>query len=282
MQVTQASLALSFAAAAGLSGLSAISPVDSHAATVCANGTPIGRYTFKSQLNNKYVRAGIGSGSYVGAKSNRVGSWETFDIYDLGNRSGLNGGTYALRSVQDPNRWVSVDRQKALKLMPGCSTASRNRLFLAVRVGSILKLQSISNGQYVIQRSNGMLYANAPTAGGNVPQALQFGMGRVSASNPRPAPDRRTNNLTGTWRGNNAGTYSIRQTGNIVSWRGQGGNFSNIFVGQRRGNIVHGYWQDTARSQTQNSGHLSFKIINGSQLVRLSYTGALANSSWGR
>ena len=81
MQLTQASLALSFAAAAGLSGLSAFSPMNSYAATACASGTPIGRYSFKSQLNNKYVRAGIGSGSYVGAKSNRVGSWETFDIY---------------------------------------------------------------------------------------------------------------------------------------------------------------------------------------------------------
>ncbi len=294
MQTIKSSLVLSLAAAVGLSGFSVISPSGSQAATGCASGTPIGRYALKSLLNNKYVRAGIGSGSYVGSKSNRLGSWETFDIYDLGNRNGLNGGTYALRSVQDPNRWVSVNSQKALKLMPGCTTASRNRLFLAVKFNNILQLQSISNGQYVIQRSNDMLYANAPTAGGNVPKALQFHMGRIRVSNsgptanPRPAPIPRPNpgqsasNLTGSWRGNNVSSYTIRQTGNIVSWRGRGGNFSNTFIGERRGNIVNGYWQDTARSQTQNSGRLSFRIINGSQLVRISHTGAFGNSSWSR
>ena len=288
MKFATTSLAISLATAAGLSGFSTFRPSASQAATPCASGTPVGRYALKSKLNSRLVRAGIGPGSLVGAKSSRVGSWETFDIYDVGNRDGLNGGTYALRSVQDPSRWVSVNRQKALQLMPGCSTASRNRLFLANRVGEILQLQSISNGQYVIQRSNDMLYANAPTAGGNVPQALQFRMGRISSltpspsPNPSPRPGPSPSNLTGRWRGNNAGTYAIRQTGDVVSWRGHGGNFSNIFIGQRRGDIVSGYWQDTARSRTQNSGRLSFKVVNGSTLVRISHTGALGNSSWSR
>ena len=287
MTFAKASLALSLAAAAGLSGLSVISPLASEAATRCTAGTLLGRYTLKSQLTNHYVRAGIGAGSYVGAKANRVGgntSWETFDVYDLGNRNGLNGGTYALRSTQDPNRWVGVNNNKALQLQRGCTTNSRSRLFRANKIGGVLQLQSLSNGQWVIQRSNGMLHANAATTGGNVPKALQFRMGRVNYTNPnpRPTPGPSASNLTGTWRGNRAGRYTIRQTGSIVSWSGRGRDFRNIFIGQRQGNIVSGYWQDTAGSQTQNSGRLTFRIVNGSQLVRVNHTGALGNSSWSR
>ena len=287
MQFTKTSLALSLAAAAGLSGLSAISPATSEAAARCTAGTLLGRYTLKSNLTNQSVRAGIGSGAYVGAKSNRVGgntSWETFDVYDLGNRNGLNGGTYALRSTQDPNRWVGVNNQKALQLQRGCTTNSRSRLFRANKIGRVLQLQSLANGQWVIQRSNGMLHANAATTGGNVPKALQFRMGRVSSPSPSPtpAPGPSASNLTGTWKGNNAGSYTIRQTGAIVSWNGRGRNYSNVFIGQRQGDTVSGYWQDTAGSQTQNSGRLTFKIVNGSELVRISHTGALGNSRWSR
>ncbi|WP_415409156.1 hypothetical protein ACLM45_10255 [Synechococcus sp. A10-1-5-9] len=89
-------------------------------------------------------------------------------------------------------------------------------------------------------------------------------------------------NLNGTWRGNNGGTYVVRQTGSIVSWNGRGGNFKNIFIGQRQGNTVSGLWQDTASSQTQNSGRLTFKVVNGSRLVRVSHTGSLGNSNWTR
>ena len=287
MQFTKTSLALSLAAAAGLSGLSAISPATSEAAARCTAGTLLGRYTLKSNLTNQYVRAGIGSGAYVGAKSDCVGgntSWETFDVYDLGNRNGLNGGTYALRSTQDPNRWVGVNNQKALQLQRGCTTNSRSRLFRANKIGRVLQLQSLANGQWVIQRSNGMLHANAATTGGNVPKALQFRMGRVSSPSPSPtpAPGPSASNLTGTWKGNNAGSYTIRQTGAIVSWNGRGRNYRNVFIGQRQGNTVSGYWQDAASSQTQNAGRLTFKIVNGSELVRISHTGALGNSRWSR
>jgi len=116
----------------------------------------------------------------MGAVSSRVGgsrSWETFDIYDLGNRNGLNGGTYALRSTQDPGRWVSVmNNREKLRLRRGCTTATRSRLFNANRVNSTVQLQSLKNRQWVILRSDNYLYANARALGGNVPRALQFTM----------------------------------------------------------------------------------------------------------
>ena len=116
----------------------------------------------------------------MGAVSSRIGgnpSWETFDIYDLGNRHGLNGGTYALRSTIDPNRWASVmNNREKLRLRRGCTTATRSRLFNVNRVNSTLQLQSLKNRQWVILRSDNYIYANAPELGGNVPRALQFTM----------------------------------------------------------------------------------------------------------
>ena len=96
MKFAQASIALSLTAAAGLSGFTALTATPAEATTRCTSGTLLGRYALKSNLNNKYIRAGIGSDAAVGATSSRIGgnkSWETFDIYDLGNRNGLNGGT---------------------------------------------------------------------------------------------------------------------------------------------------------------------------------------------
>ena len=153
------------------------------AAISCEAGRSIGRYALRSELTGQYVRGGVTSGgtiTAVGAKATQIGgsnSWETFDIYDLGNRGGLNGNTFAFRSTIRPDRWLSVASNGSLQLAPGsCNTATRSSLFLANQVGNILQMQSLGNGQWVIQRSNGMLYANAPTAGGNVPKALQFSL----------------------------------------------------------------------------------------------------------
>ena len=286
MNVSTKSIALTLAAAAGLSGIGSITAPTAQAVTRCDSGTLLGRYTLKSKLNHKFVRAGIGADSYVGARSNTIGgssSWETFDIYDLGNRNGLNGGTYALRSTQDPSRWVGVNSQNALKLMGGCITSTTSRLFRANKVGNVVQLQSLRNGQWVIQRSDNMLYANAAAPGGNVPQALQFRMRRIgSGPSTPPAQQQSSYNLSGTWRGNDGATYTIRQSGNIISWTGRGGNFRNMFIGERQGNIVSGFWQDTAYSQTQNAGKLVFRVVDGSTLRKVGSTGAFGGTTWSR
>lgn len=152
----------------------------------CENGRNLGRFALRSELTGKFVRGGVtagGTNTAVGAKADQIGgsnSWETFDIYDLGNRGGLNGNTYAFRSSLRPDRWLSVASNGSLQLAAGaCTTATRSSLFLANQVGNILQMQALGNQQWVIQRSNGMLFANAPTAGGNVPKALQFSLQAV-------------------------------------------------------------------------------------------------------
>ncbi len=278
MHLATKTLALSFAAAAGLSSFNALTPSSAEAVTRCDSGTLLGRYTLKSKLNNKFVRAGIGSGSYVGAKSNNVGgntSWETFDIYDLGNRDGLNGGTYALRSTQDPNRWVSVNSQNALKLMNGCNTASKNRLFRANRVSNILQLQSLFNQQWVIQRSDNMLYANAPTTGGNVPKALQYKLTRIGAGPSTPVTPAQAN-INGWFRGNNSGYYTAQSSGGSFQMKAftNTGKLLNLFQGTISGNRVTGTWRNYCNN---GSGNATLVYENGS-LRRIA--GNTRNLSW--
>lgn len=152
----------------------------------CDAGRYLGRYALRSNQTGKFIRAGVGSNSVMGAVSSRIGgnrSWETFDIYELSSRNSINGGTLALRSTQDPGRWVSVaNNREKLRLRSGCTTATRSRLFNANRRNSTLQLQSLQNRQWVILRSDNYLYANAPGLGGNVPRALEFTMLRQQSA----------------------------------------------------------------------------------------------------
>jgi len=144
----------------------------------CGQGRLIGRFGLRSGLNNKLVRGGVkaeGTLTSVGAFSDQLAGWESFDIYDLSNKDGLNGGSVALRSVQDPSRWLSIGERNSLQLAAAvCTTSTKTNLFNMNRLGDSIQLQSLVNGQWVIQRSNNLLYANANHVGGNVPQALLF------------------------------------------------------------------------------------------------------------
>ena len=86
--------------------------------------------------------------------------------------------------------------------------------------------------------------------------------------------------LAGTWKANDGGTYQITQSGNRINWVGRGRNFINRFNGTINGNIVTGYWQDTAESQTQNRGTLRLKIHNAGHFTRIEQTGGFTGSTW--
>ncbi|WP_114992137.1 hypothetical protein, partial [Synechococcus sp. UW179A] len=278
MNFATKSLALSFVAAAGLSGFDTLAPLSARAVTRCNSGTLLGRYSLKSEVTNKYVRAGIGSGAYVGATSNRVSgstSWETFDIYDLSNRDGLTGTIYALRSTQDPNSWVSVNSQKKLKLMRGCNTASRNRLFRANRVSNILQLQSLSNQLWVMRGPDRMLYANAAPMGGNVPKEMQYRLTRLGSGPSSPDTQPQVN-LNGWFRGNNKGVYSAQRSGNSFQMKGfLNGKPFNLITGNIQGNIINASWKNYCN---RNTGSLKLRITSNG-LVKVGGNPGF-NTSW--
>lgn len=140
-------------------------------------------------------------------------------------------------------------------------------------------------GNAVLEFSNGQLRrisgstANTLWSRASRPANLQA-TPSCSQNTPGQPQPRAAINLNGQWRANDGGTYTIRQSGSSISWTGAGGNFRNTFNGQIKGNRIVGFWQDTASSQTQNSGQLALRIDSANRLVRISHTGAFTGSLW--
>jgi len=80
-----------------------------------------------------------------------------------------------MRSNVDPSRWLQVGDRQALELVAtNCSTIASRLLFKPGKLDGAEHLRSLYNSQWVIQRSNGVLFANAESLGGNVEKALLF------------------------------------------------------------------------------------------------------------
>ncbi len=102
-------------------------------------------------------------------------------------------------------------------------------------------------------------------------------------SQPTPPPPQQQPSpaLTGVWRGNDGGTYYLRQIGNILWWNGMsGGNdgrtFNNIFKGTitlTTGTIV-GDWADVPRGTIMGYGTLNLKVVSPNVIQKVSQTGS--------
>jgi hypothetical protein len=88
--------------------------------------------------------------------------------------------------------------------------------------------------------------------------------------------------LTGTWMGNDGGTYYIRQIGDEIVWFGESRLFSNVFFGRRSGDTVAGDWADVPKGAILQSGTLTFIVDNPAVLTRTAETGGFGGSRWSR
>lgn len=90
--------------------------------------------------------------------------------------------------------------------------------------------------------------------------------------------------LTGVWKGNDGGTYYIRQSGDQIWWFGQGSNFGNVFRGQlASGNSqITGQWADVPIGQALGSGSISLVIVNPNKLRREENPGNFTGTDWTR
>ncbi len=75
--------------------------------------------------------------------------------------------------------------------------------------------------------------------------------------------------IYGEWRGDDGGTYHMRQIGGDMWWVGisadNGNTFTNVFHGQIHGNLVTGGWLDVpngAHQSPTNAGQLTLEIDN--------------------
>jgi hypothetical protein len=122
--------------------------------------------------------------------------------------------------------------------------------------------------------------------------ATSIGLPATLTLSPQPAQAMcaAPTTLTGIWHANDGGTYHVRQTGNIVTWRGAskdgGKTWNHIFRGTRTGNIIIGNWADQPSGKIHSKGMLklnvkmspSGKSIQG--FTRLEATGGFGGSRW--
>lgn len=116
-----------------------------------ANAAP-GQVLLQSDLNGKYVRAGIGSYSFMDAVSDDVDRWETFKLIDLGEDK------VALQSTES-GKYVRAGIGKYSYLGAVSETIQGWETFNLIRLGNDkVALQSTVSGKYV---RAGMTYMGA-------------------------------------------------------------------------------------------------------------------------
>ena len=187
-----------------------------------------------------------------------------------------NGGTYVIRQTGNNVSWTGRG-------------GNWNNTFNGRIVGDRItgywqdtaSSQTQNSGQLVLRiHNNNKITLVSRTGAGSSHVWTRSSLGSLPL--PLPLPGVQQTNLTGTWRADNGGTYVIRQTGNNVSWTGSGSNWNNTFNGSIVGDRITGYWQDTASSQTQNSGQLVLRIHNNNKITLVSRTGAGSSHVWTR
>lgn len=93
--------------------------------------------------------------------------------------------------------------------------------------------------------------------------------------------------LTGVWRGDDGGTYYLRQSGNMLHWYGERAQdkpqWSNVFHGKIRDNRIKGEWLDVPKGRTMGKGKMSLSVeANGNVLVATNRTGGFGGAKWTR
>lgn len=70
--------------------------------------------------------------------------------------------------------------------------------------------------------------------------------------------------MNGVWKGNDGGTYYVRQVGNVIWWLGMSGDggrtWTNVYKGVRTGSIVTGTWADVPTGRTRGTGVLNLQV----------------------
>lgn len=92
-----------------------------------------------------------------------------------------------------------------------------------------------------------------------------------------------TFNLSGTWRTDFGGTYTIRQNGEKICWYYSDlPRVHNVFCGVIAGNTISGNWLDPPGGQLEQAGQLALRIESNDRMVKISSTGDYGGSTWTR
>lgn len=216
--------------------------------------------------------------------------------------AGNDGGTYAVRQIGNEVWWYGQDGtggKNWTNVFHGHINGRRiTGDWADVPVGNIG-----SSGVMTIDvnNTNSSLTAVSKTGGfgGSVWSKLSTPAGRNLNTKPASQWPQNRTGISGVWRGNDGGSYAIRQVGSDVWWYGQDGaggrSWTNVFHGRISGSQIVGSWADIPIGNISGSGAMTLKTVivpigfplggiptGISRLEAVSKTGGFGGSVWTR
>jgi hypothetical protein len=93
--------------------------------------------------------------------------------------------------------------------------------------------------------------------------------------------------LTGTWYGDDGGTYYLRQLGARLFWYGERSDtnppWSNVLIGTLGGQTIEGHWVDVPKGRTGGKGEMQLRVGAGDNTLDAARkTGGFGGSHWTR
>ena len=98
--------------------------------------------------------------------------------------------------------------------------------------------------------------------------------------------------ITGVWKSDDGGTYTVRRIGSVVWWVGEssdgGRSFTNVFRGEIKGTTITGEWLDVRSAGgfkgDTNRGTLTLRLVGTltalSGFNKVSDTGGFGGKRW--
>ncbi len=212
-----------------------------------------------------------------------------------------NGGAYFIRQIGDDVYWFGEDPNGAwANVLVG--TISGNKItarFWDVPKG---KTQGMGEMTLQIQPDDSLIKLSSTTP--FVTKSWKKTVLHIEMINGVPVPkgmppEMRSRpqgysggvqNLTGTWQGDDAAFYYVRETPTDIvwvaennQWGGPGGNvypsFTHVFFGKKGDNSISGHWIDIPKGKAAGSGTLTMTIKSPQDMETLTKTGGFAGGT---
>ena len=191
-----------------------------------------------------------------------------------------DGGTYAIRQSGADITWEGFSGNGGRRWTHTFNGALQGNVIVgkffdhppgAARGAGDLSVKVVNNGRLEkVQGTGGNFGGSVWTLGASA--------NRISGTAP---------NVAGIWRANDGGTYTVKQSGNAISWEGVAGDggqaWTHTFNGVLQDDIVVGQFFDHPPGAARGIGNLAVKVINNNRLEKVLGTGRnFGGSLWTR
>ena len=192
-----------------------------------------------------------------------------------------DGGTYAIKQSGNEITWEGYSRDGGRRWTHTFNGVLQGDTIVG-KFSDRPPGASRGSGPLSVKIVNDTRLEKVAGTGGNFGGSLWTLGASTRGSAGAAAPD-----ISGVWRADDGGTYTIKQSGNTVSWEGVSGDggrrWTHTFNGELQGNVVIGQFFDHEPGASRGVGNLSVKIISKNRLEKVVGAGReFGGSLWTR